>query len=114
MDLFGSDPGHPRDSNNVNNANNGDQTNSGNRGNGGNSANGGTGGDGEWWDRLTAGSPLWSSEGSLAREYFPIIDPEPGQHASHTGSPAPDSEAPDGGVTDGEATSDGATRAGRA
>ncbi|MEU6411729.1 DUF222 domain-containing protein, partial [Microbispora sp. NPDC046933] len=108
MDLFGSHPGHPRDSNNANNANNGDQANSGN------SANGGTGGDGDWWDRLTAGSPLWSSEGSLAREYFPIIDPELGQHASHTGSGAPDGGVTDGEDADGEATSDGATGAGRA
>ncbi len=39
---------------------------------------------GDWWDRLTADSPLWSSEGSLAREHFPIIDPELPRHASHT------------------------------
>ncbi|MBE3011733.1 DUF222 domain-containing protein [Microbispora sp. NEAU-D428] len=37
--------------------------------------------DSEWWDRLTAGSPLWSSEGPLARgEYsdgpFPIVEPK--------------------------------------
>ncbi|TQS19028.1 DUF222 domain-containing protein [Microbispora hainanensis] len=30
-------------------------------------------GDGEWWDRLIANSPLWSSDGSSAREPFPII-----------------------------------------
>ncbi|WP_169982822.1 hypothetical protein, partial [Microbispora sp. H10836] len=33
--------------------------------------------DDDWWDQLTAGSPLWSSDGSLARddcrpEYFSI------------------------------------------
>ncbi|MBX6386770.1 MAG: hypothetical protein IRZ07_27970, partial [Microbispora sp.] len=26
------------------------------------------GGDGEWWDGLLAGSPLWSSDGPLARD----------------------------------------------
>ncbi|NJP30197.1 hypothetical protein FLW53_39610, partial [Microbispora sp. SCL1-1] len=30
--------------------------------------------DGEWWDRLIANSPLWSSDGSSAREPFPIIN----------------------------------------
>ncbi|MBX6383423.1 MAG: hypothetical protein IRZ07_10700, partial [Microbispora sp.] len=25
-------------------------------------------GDGEWWDRLIAGSPLWSGQGPLARD----------------------------------------------
>ncbi|MEV4454604.1 hypothetical protein, partial [Microbispora sp. NPDC049633] len=35
----------------------------------------------DWWDRLTAGSPLWSSDGSLARddcrpEYFSIASDE--------------------------------------
>src|SRR5690349_9501670 len=60
MGLFDRDPGHPRRSND---------------------------GDGDWWDRLTAGSPLWSpewssewsSEGSLARDEHlidraPIVD----------------------------------------
>ncbi|WP_204052234.1 hypothetical protein, partial [Microbispora siamensis] len=37
--------------------------------------------DSEWWDRWTAGSPLWSSEGSAAPdEYsdgpFPIVEPK--------------------------------------
>ncbi|MBE3011808.1 DUF222 domain-containing protein [Microbispora sp. NEAU-D428] len=47
MDLFDHGPDHPRRSNNA---------------------------DGGWWDQLTADSPLWSSEGSLAREHFPIND----------------------------------------
>ncbi|WP_182899405.1 DUF222 domain-containing protein [Microbispora sp. H10830] len=55
MDLFDSDSEHSRRSNNT---------------------------DGDWWDRLTADSPLWSSEGSLAREHFPIADPEPRQDTS--------------------------------
>ncbi|WP_182904898.1 HNH endonuclease signature motif containing protein [Microbispora sp. H13382] len=41
MDLFDCDPDRPRRSNNA---------------------------DGGWWDRLTADSPLWSTEGSLARD----------------------------------------------
>ncbi|MEU8178889.1 hypothetical protein AB0C14_39005, partial [Microbispora hainanensis] len=40
--------------------------------------------DGEWWDRLIANSPLWSSDGSSAREPFPIIGFEPPQP---TGAP---------------------------
>ncbi|MEV4323837.1 DUF222 domain-containing protein, partial [Microbispora rosea] len=55
MDLFEVDPNRPRRSNNT--------------------------GDG-WWDRLTAGSPLWSADGSSAREHFPIIDLQPPQHTS--------------------------------
>ncbi|TQS12510.1 DUF222 domain-containing protein, partial [Microbispora hainanensis] len=55
MDLFDIDPEHPRRSNNS---------------------------DGEWWDRLIANSPLWSSDGSSAREPFPIIGSEPPQRAS--------------------------------
>ncbi|MFF4129291.1 DUF222 domain-containing protein [Microbispora rosea] len=55
MDLFDADPDRPRRSNDV---------------------------DGEWWDRLTADSPLWSSEGSLAREHFPIIDLDPPRQTS--------------------------------
>ncbi|GLW20435.1 hypothetical protein Mame01_04780 [Microbispora amethystogenes] len=39
-------------------------------------------GDGNWWERLTANSPLWSSEGALAREYVPIVDPTARKHAS--------------------------------
>ncbi|WP_211593136.1 hypothetical protein, partial [Microbispora sp. H10836] len=41
MDLFDWDPFPPRSSNS---------------------------GDDGWWDRLTADSPLWSTEGSLARD----------------------------------------------
>ncbi|WP_204053939.1 hypothetical protein, partial [Microbispora rosea] len=55
MDLFDSDPDYPRRSNDV---------------------------GGEWWDRLTSGSPLWSSDGSSAREHFPIIDLDPPRHTS--------------------------------
>ncbi|MEV5743750.1 DUF222 domain-containing protein [Microbispora rosea] len=55
MDLFDSDPDHPRRSNDV---------------------------GGEWWDRLTSGSPLWSADGSSARAHFPIIDLDPPQHTS--------------------------------
>ncbi|MBB2746373.1 UNVERIFIED_ORG: hypothetical protein FHR35_006241 [Microbispora rosea subsp. rosea] len=57
MDLFDLDPEHPRHSNNSDSSH-------------------------DWWDRLTADSPLWSSEGSLAREHFPITGPEPRQDAS--------------------------------
>ncbi|MEU6427488.1 DUF222 domain-containing protein [Microbispora sp. NPDC046973] len=43
-----------------------------------------------WWDRLTSGSPLWSSQGSAAREHFPIADPEVPQDAGQdTGKDAP-------------------------
>ncbi|TYB43711.1 hypothetical protein FXF59_33655, partial [Microbispora tritici] len=45
-------------------------------------------GDGDWWDQLIAGSPLWSSEGALAREYVPIVDPDTREHASRHGIPA--------------------------
>ncbi|GGO15456.1 HNH endonuclease signature motif containing protein [Microbispora bryophytorum] len=62
---------------------------------------------GEWWDRLTADSPLWSSEGSLAREHFPIADPQPARHASRTEA---DSSASSG-LTGGEDTGDDATSA---
>ncbi|GLX04395.1 DUF222 domain-containing protein [Microbispora sp. NBRC 16548] len=36
---------------------------------------------GDWWDRLTSGSRLWSAEGSLAREHLAITDPELRQDA---------------------------------
>ncbi|MEU6425031.1 DUF222 domain-containing protein [Microbispora sp. NPDC046973] len=65
MGLFDSDPGHPRRSNSSDSAD-------------------------SWWDRLTSGSPLWSSEGSAAREHFPIADPEVPQDASQDGSPGVD------------------------
>ncbi|GAB3151344.1 HNH endonuclease signature motif containing protein [Microbispora hainanensis] len=55
MDLFDIDPEHLRRSND---------------------------GDGEWWDRLIANSPLWSSDGSSARDPFPIIGLESQQRAS--------------------------------
>ncbi|MEV4294039.1 HNH endonuclease signature motif containing protein [Microbispora rosea] len=47
-----------------------------------------------WWDRLTAGSPLWSADGSSAREHFPIIDPEPRQDTSQDGSRDGSDDAP--------------------
>ncbi|WP_204047491.1 hypothetical protein, partial [Microbispora siamensis] len=53
MDLFDSGPEHLRRSNSSDSCSDGS--------------------DG-WWDRLTSGSPLWSSEGSAAREHFPIND----------------------------------------
>ncbi|WP_405088011.1 DUF222 domain-containing protein [Microbispora sp. NBC_01389] len=40
--------------------------------------------DADWWDRLTAGSPLWSSEGSAAHEYVPIVVREPREYASRS------------------------------
>ncbi len=57
MDLFDSDPEHSRRSNSSDSS-------------------------GDWWDRLTSGSRLWSADGSVAREHFPISDPELRQDAS--------------------------------
>ncbi|TQS27923.1 HNH endonuclease signature motif containing protein [Microbispora sp. KK1-11] len=57
MDLFDSDPEHLRRSNSSDSS-------------------------GDWWDRLTSGSRLWSADGSVAREHFPIIDPELPRDAS--------------------------------
>ncbi|MEV7807134.1 DUF222 domain-containing protein [Microbispora sp. NPDC088329] len=82
MDLFGSDPEHSRRSNRV---------------------------DGNWWDRLTADSPLWSSEGSLARDdsfsgWLPIVESEIRRSGPLDGpsddSPADDSPADDSGADD--------------
>ncbi|MFI7038528.1 DUF222 domain-containing protein [Microbispora rosea] len=55
----------------------------------------------DWWDRLTAGSPLWSADGSSAREYFPIIDLQPPRHTSantsaNTSGSAPGAESAPG------------------
>ncbi|MFI9572172.1 DUF222 domain-containing protein [Microbispora rosea] len=48
-----------------------------------------------WWDRLTADSPLWSADGSSAREHFPIIDFQPPRHTSaNTSDSAPGAESP--------------------
>ncbi|WP_432865821.1 DUF222 domain-containing protein [Microbispora rosea] len=67
MDLFDVDPDRPRRSNFS---------------------------DG-WWDRLTAGSPLWSADGSSAREHFPIIDLHPPRHTSaNTSGSAPGAGSP--------------------
>ncbi|MFG1825840.1 DUF222 domain-containing protein [Microbispora bryophytorum] len=73
--------------------------------------------DRDWWDRLTADSPLWSSEGSLAREHFPIADPPPARHASRTKadsstkSTGSSTSSTGSGLTDGEPTGDDATSA---
>ncbi|MEU8171449.1 DUF222 domain-containing protein [Microbispora hainanensis] len=74
MDLFGIDPERLRRSNDS---------------------------DGGWWDRLIANSPLWSSDGSSAREPFPIIGFEPSQDASQDGSASAGDGAPAGGSTAG-------------
>ncbi|WP_460715806.1 DUF222 domain-containing protein, partial [Microbispora hainanensis] len=60
-------------------------------------------GDGEWWDRLIANSPLWSSDGSSAREPFPIIGFEPRHSADAPGaaSPASPRTSTDGADADG-------------
>ncbi|MFI7038691.1 DUF222 domain-containing protein [Microbispora rosea] len=48
-----------------------------------------------WWDRLTAGSPLWSADGSSAREHFPIIDFQPPRRTSaNTSGGAPGAGSP--------------------
>ncbi|GAB3877746.1 hypothetical protein GCM10027612_01030 [Microbispora bryophytorum subsp. camponoti] len=87
MDLFDLDPEHSRRSNSS----------------------------GEWWDRLTADSRLWSADGSAAREHFPIADPQPARHASHTeadssanGSTKSTGSSTGSGLTDGEGASDDA------
>ncbi|MEV4321965.1 hypothetical protein AB0J37_07040, partial [Microbispora rosea] len=68
MDLFSNDPDRSLRSNNP--------------------------GDG-WWDRLIADSPLWSVDGSSAREHFPIIDLQPPRHTSaNTSGSAPGTGSP--------------------
>ncbi|TQS24971.1 hypothetical protein, partial [Microbispora sp. KK1-11] len=84
MDLFDLDPDRPRRTNKT---------------------------DEGWWDQLTADSPLWSSEGSLAREHFPILGDAAGTTDHSTGSSTDSST--DSGLTGGEDTSDGAPAAGR-
>ncbi|MBD3141789.1 HNH endonuclease [Microbispora bryophytorum] len=83
MDLFDLDPEHSRRSNNS----------------------------GEWWDRLTGDSPLWSSEGSLAREHFPIADAQSARHTSHTEADSSTDTSASSGLTGGEETGDDATSA---
>ncbi|MEV7802171.1 hypothetical protein AB0O28_04400, partial [Microbispora sp. NPDC088329] len=78
MDLFGSDPEHSRRSNTT---------------------------DGDWWDRLTADSPLWSSEGSLARDdsfsgWLPIVESEIRRSGSPLDGPPDDAPADDSAVND--------------
>ncbi|MBD3138664.1 DUF222 domain-containing protein [Microbispora bryophytorum] len=91
MDLLDLDSGHHRRSNDA---------------------------DRDWWDRLTADSPLWSSDGSLAREHFPIADSQPARHASHikadtstngtsgTKSTGNSASSTGSGLTDGEGAGD--------
>ncbi|WP_432870139.1 DUF222 domain-containing protein [Microbispora rosea] len=63
-----------------------------------------------WWDRLTADSPLWSADGSSAREHFPIIDLQPPRHTSaNTSDSAPGAESTPG---TGSTSSPGADAAG--
>ncbi|MEV1204657.1 hypothetical protein, partial [Microbispora rosea] len=70
MDLFSDDPDRSLRSNNP--------------------------GDG-WWDRLIADSPLWSVDGSSAREHFRIIDLQPPRHTSaNTSDGAPGAESTPG------------------
>ncbi|MEU8174053.1 DUF222 domain-containing protein [Microbispora hainanensis] len=64
-------------------------------------------GDGEWWDRLIANSPLWSSDGSSAREPFPIIGLDARQHADAPGAEntdAPGTDAAGGAAAGADAT----------
>ncbi|MFE9670326.1 DUF222 domain-containing protein [Microbispora bryophytorum] len=87
MDLLDLDSGHRRRSNDA---------------------------DRDWWDRLTADSPLWSSEGSLAREHFPIADAQTARHANRTkadSSAKSTGSSASSGLTDGEHTGDDATSA---
>ncbi|MEU8178524.1 DUF222 domain-containing protein [Microbispora hainanensis] len=51
--------------------------------------------DGEWWDRLIANSPLWSSDGSSARDPFPIIHFESRQRADGPGTASTDDPGAD-------------------
>ncbi|GGN96974.1 HNH endonuclease signature motif containing protein [Microbispora bryophytorum] len=68
---------------------------------------------GDWWDRLTSGSRLWSADGSAAREHFPIADPQPTRHASRTKADSSTStnSSTGSGLTDGEGVDDDASGA---
>ncbi|MEU7890910.1 DUF222 domain-containing protein, partial [Microbispora bryophytorum] len=74
-------------------------------------------GSGDWWDRLTSGSRLWSADGSAAREHFPMADPQPTRHASRTKADSSTStststgSSTSSGLTGGEDTGDDATSA---
>ncbi|MEU8177118.1 DUF222 domain-containing protein [Microbispora hainanensis] len=68
-------------------------------------------GDGEWWDRLIANSPLWSSDGSSAREPFPIIGFEPPQDASRAEAEA-EAEGDGEGDTDADGDADSSVSGG--
>ncbi|MEU8175107.1 DUF222 domain-containing protein [Microbispora hainanensis] len=65
--------------------------------------------DGEWWDRLIANSPLWSSDGSSAHAPFPIIGFESPQDASRAEAEA---EAEAEGDGEGDTDADGDTDSG--
>ncbi|MEU8056454.1 DUF222 domain-containing protein [Microbispora bryophytorum] len=73
--------------------------------------------DGGWWDQLTAHSPLWASDGSLARddcrpEYFPIgNDQAECTDSAHSACGATDAGAETG--SDGSGAPDAATGAAR-
>ncbi|TQS18982.1 hypothetical protein, partial [Microbispora hainanensis] len=74
-------------------------------------------GDGEWWDRLIVSSPLWSSDGSSAREPFPIIGLDARQPAGAPGTESAASPGTDGAGADaarGTAEGAGASDAGAA
>ncbi|WP_405393794.1 hypothetical protein [Microbispora hainanensis] len=53
--------------------------------------------DDGWWDRLVANSPLWSSDGSSAREPFPIINFAPRQPANASRAASTDAPGTDTG-----------------
>ncbi|MEV4461618.1 DUF222 domain-containing protein, partial [Microbispora sp. NPDC049633] len=81
MDLFDFDPPHPRRSNITDNG---------------------------WWDRLVADSPLWSSEGSLARDDCGVGFVDGGHVGGSSMNDGPACGPVDGAPTDDQATSDGA------
>ncbi|WP_204054111.1 hypothetical protein, partial [Microbispora rosea] len=66
-------------------------------------------GSDDWWDRLTADSPLWSADGSSAREHFPIADLQPPRHTSD-GAPGARSADGPGSDADGADTPDAVGR----
>ncbi|GAB3130484.1 HNH endonuclease signature motif containing protein [Microbispora hainanensis] len=69
--------------------------------------------DDGWWDRLIASSPLWSSDGSSAREPFPVIGFEPSQYARQNGSTSAGDRAPGNGTSGPSADTARADTAGR-
>ncbi|MBO4275850.1 hypothetical protein GSF24_35365, partial [Microbispora triticiradicis] len=85
MDLFDDDPGHLHRSNDT--------------------------GDGDWWKQLTARSPLWSTEDSLAREYVPIVDPDTRKHDAPPGGASDSASGADRGDVKRDRNVDGASGA---